>query len=312
MTVTMYWVQCGGCGGDTHSFLNLEAPDAVELFELLNVQVLWHPSLSNGSALEHKELLKRLSSGEQPLDVLCVEGAILRGPGGTGAYDLMFGKPKKDWVAALARKAQFVVAVGTCASFGGIGAEGEVDAAGMQFLKSEKGGFLGASFESRSGLPVINLPGCPCHPVVLSSALSALVNGAPLSLDEFNRPLEWYGMMVHQGCTRNEYHEYRVEETDFGQKGCLFFHLGCHGPLAHGPCNKLLWNQRSTKTRIGVPCFACTDPTFPDSQPFFQTPNIEGIPLSLPEGVNRAHYMAYKGLAAAAVPKRLRERETKV
>lgn len=312
MTVTMYWMQSGGCGGDTHSFLNLEAPDAVELFQLLNMQVLWHPSLSNGSASEHKELLNRITTGEQPLDILCVEGAILRGPGGTGAYDTMFGKPKKDWVAALARKAQFVIAVGTCASFGGIGAEGEVDATGMQFRKREKGGFLGASFVSGSGLPVINLSGCPCHPTVISSALSALVNGAPLLLDDFNRPLEWYGMMVHQGCTRNEYHEYRVEESDFGEKGCLFFHLGCHGPLAHGPCNKLLWNQRSTKTRIGTPCFACTDPTFPNSEPFFQTANIEGIPLSLPEGINRAHYMAYKGLAAAAVPQRLRERKTTV
>jgi hydrogenase small subunit len=309
---TLYWIQCGGCGGDTHSFLNLESPDAVDLFQFLDLQVLWHPSLSNGNGAEHQDLLARLINGEQSLDVLCVEGSILRGPGGTGAYDLMFGKPKKDWVAALARQARFVIAVGTCASFGGIGAEGEVDAAGMQFLKTEKSGFLGAQFTSRSGLPVINLPGCPCHPVVLASALSALVDGAPLVLDEFNRPIEWYGMMVHQGCTRNEYHEYRVEESEFGEKGCLFFHLGCRGPLTRGPCNKLLWNQRSTKTRIGVPCFSCTDPTFPNSQPFFQTPNIEGIPLALPEGVNRAHYMAYKGLAAAAVPKRLRDRKTTI
>jgi Ni,Fe-hydrogenase I small subunit len=119
-------------------------------------------------------------------------------------------------------------------------------------------------------------------------------------------------MLVHQGCTRNEYHEYRVEEEGFGERGCLFFHLGCHGPLAYGPCNKLLWNQRSSKPGVGVPCFGCTRPDFPQSYPFFQTRNIEGIPLELPNGIDRAHYMAYKGLAAAAAPQRLKKRKTKV
>jgi len=187
-----------------------------------------------------------------------------------------------------------------------------VEAAGLQFLKRAPGGFLGADFRSRSGKPVINLAGCPCHPDVVRGALSTLASGGPLELDEFQRPLIWYNIMVHQGCTRNEYHEYRVEEEGFGEKGCLFFHKGCQGPLAHGPCNKLLWNRRSSKTRVGVPCFACTDPDFPQARPFFETRNIEGIPLDLPEVMNRAHYIAYKGMAAAAAPERLKQRKTGV
>ncbi len=79
-----------------------------------------------------------------------------------------------------------------------------------------------------------------------------------------------------------------------------------------GPCNKLLWNRRSSKTRVGVPCFGCTRPDFPQPYPFFQTRNIEGIPLELPDGVSRAHYLAYKGMAAAAAPQRLKERKTLV
>ena len=77
-------------------------------------------------------------------------------------------------------------------------------------------------------------------------------------------------------------------------------------------CNKLLWNQHSSKTRAGVPCFGCTDPDFPRATAFFQTPNIEGIPLSLPMGVSRAHYMVYKGMAAAAAPEHLKNRKSKV
>jgi hydrogenase small subunit len=308
MATNLYWMQCGGCGGDTHSFLNIESPDVLELFNGLDVQVLWHPALSNGNLREHQTILDNILNDQQSLDIFCVEGAIIRGPGGTGMYDVMHGAPKKDLVAKLARKARIVVAVGTCASFGGVGAEGEIEGTGLQFTHAEKGGFLGADFTSGAGLPVINIAGCPCHPEILAGTLSILLSGFDLPLDEFNRPLEWYGLMVHQGCTRNEYHEYRVEDHAFGEKGCLFFHLGCHGPLVNGSCNKLLWNQRSSKTRAGVPCVGCTRPDFPQSYSFFQTRNVEGLPLELPKEVNRAHYMAYKGMAAAAAPPRLKKR----
>jgi hydrogenase small subunit len=286
--------------------------DIHRLLGLLDVTVLWHPSLSNGSAREHTALQDAILAGSQPLDVLVVEGAVIRGPGGTGMFDTVRGLPKKDLVAGLARRAGVVVAAGTCASFGGIGAAGEVEACGLQFLQHDQGGFLGADFVSAAGLPVINLPGCPCHTDVLTGALTALASGVPVELNEYNSPAEWYASLVHQGCTRNEYHEYRIEEREFGEKGCLFFYLGCRGPIAHGPCNKALWNGRNSKTRAGIPCFGCTQPDFPQAHPFFQTPSIAEIPLELPEGVDRAHYMAYKAMAAAAAPERLTARRTRV
>ena len=161
MANTLYWLQCGACGGDTMATLGVESPDVLSVLKLLDVEVLWHPSLSNGSGRHHQALLEAMTSGEQKVDVLVVEGSIIRGPGGTGMYDTMDGKPKKDLLARLARRAHFVVAAGTCASFGGIGATGDVESSGAQFLKREKGGLLGPSFTTGSGLPVINLPGCP-------------------------------------------------------------------------------------------------------------------------------------------------------
>jgi len=310
MTCNLYWLQCGGCGGDTWSFFNAESPNIVELFNFFDIELLWHPSLSVNRLNNQQEINEGLLSGEMPLDILCIEGSILRGPGGTGMFDEIFGKPKKDLVASLAKRARYILAVGTCASFGGIGVNTEIEATGLQFIKAEEGGFLGKDFKSASGLPVINLPGCPCHCDILVGTLAALVSESPLEFGEYNTPLEWYSMMVHQGCTRNEYHEYRVEDRKFGEKGCMFFHLGCHGPLVHGPCNKLLWSKRSSKTRVGVPCFGCTRPDFPQHYPFFETRNIEGIPIELPEGISRAHYMAYKGMAAAAAPHRLTTRKT--
>ncbi|MBI4913412.1 MAG: NADH:ubiquinone oxidoreductase [Acidobacteria bacterium] len=312
MTSTLYWLQGGGCGGDTWSLLNLEAPGLVEALELLGVELLWHPSLSRGSAREHRQLVEDLASGARPLDVLVVEGAVIRGPGGTGMFDTVERRPRKEIVAALARRARFVIAAGTCASFGGVSGAGEVEATGLQFDREEPGGFLGTAYRSGAGLPVVNLPGCPCHCEALAGTLAALLSGAAPDLDEWNAPLDFYGLQVHQGCLRNEYHEYRVEDADFGQRGCLFFHLGCRGPLTHGPCNKLLWNRRSSKTRVGVPCVGCTRPDFPPPHPFFRTRNIAGIPLDLPDGVDRPHYMAYKGMAAAAAPERLVARKTRI
>jgi len=312
MSNAMLWLQCGGCGGDTMSMLNIESPDFLEVLEMADIELLWHPSLSNIGPAEQKSLLDAVLLGRRRVDVLCVEGSIIRGPGGTGMYDNYRGVPKKDLIAKLAKRARFVVAVGTCASFGGIGADGEVEATGLQFHKEKRGGFLGAAFTATSGLPVVNLPGCPAHCNVIADTLAALVGGVSPALNEYNAPEQWYGMLVHQGCMRNEYHEYRVEEEDFGEKGCLFFHRGCCGPLTHGPRNKVLWNRRGSKTSVGVPCVGCTSPGFPPPYPFFETRNIAGIPLDLPEGVDRAHYLAYKGMAAAAAPDRLTKRKTRV
>ncbi len=309
---TLYWLQCGSCSGDTMSLLQIEDPNLAEAIQRLGLTILWQPSLSTGGHREHRRLLDAILSGRQPLDILCIEGAIIRGPGGTGMFDTFGGVPKKDLVSRLAKRAQVVVAVGTCASYGGIPASGEVEAVGVQFDRAKEGGFLGEWFTSRNGLPVINLPGCPCDPVVLVDALAALCSHRAPPLDELHRPSEWYKILVHQGCTRNEYHEFRVEEEDFGAPGCMFFHLGCLGPLTYGPCNKELWAGKGSHTRAGVPCFGCKRPDFPRSFPLFETRNLEGIPLDLPDGMDRAHFLAYKAMAAAAAPKRLKDRNTQV
>jgi NiFe hydrogenase small subunit HydA len=312
MSTSLFWIQGGGCGGDTWSLFNSESPDLPELMALLDIELLWHPSLSNTTAAQWEALIREIVDGDRRLDILCLEGSVLRGPDGTGLADTVLGRPKMEIIAALAAKAASVVAVGTCASFGGFGKESATDAVGLQFQGGDFGGFLGRGFTSISGRPVINLPGCPCHCEALTGTLTNLAAEEDFALDDHNAPLDWYGVMVHQGCTRNEYHEYRVEEKLFGEKGCLFFYMGCHGPLANGSCNKSLWNRRSSKTRVGVPCFGCTRSDFPQKYSFFQTRNIEGIPIELPDGVSRAHYMAYKGMAAAAAPKRLIKRKSGV
>ena len=309
--MNLYWLQAGGCSGDSMSLLNCEC-NLFTLFDLLNINVLWHPSLSNISYTRHKKIIDDILNDTLALDILCVEGNVVRGPDNTGMFDMFMGKPKKDLIYKLAHKAKYVIAVGTCASFGGFGRDQEMDGTGLQFHKNKKGGFLGENFLTKSGYPVINLPGCPIHPKTLSILLEEIVNNLQIELTKLQTIAEIYTFTVHQGCTRNEYHEYKVEEKTFGERGCMFFHLGCKGPTTQAACNKYLWNEVNSKTRAGVPCFGCTRPDFPQEYPFFKTQNIVGTPVELPRGVDRAHYLAYKDMAAAAAPERLKKRIQRV
>jgi len=310
--MNLYWLQSGSCSGDSMSMLTCEC-NFFQFLELNNIELLYHASLSTISYTEHKKLLDDILCDKKDLDILCIEGNVVQGPNKTGMFDTFMGKPKKDLIEKLAKKAEYVIAVGTCASFGGFGShDNEMDGIGLQFHHNKKGGFLGENFVAKSGYPVINLPGCPIHPKSLSVLLEEIVIGMDIELTQLNSIDEIYNFTVHQGCTRNEYHEYKVEENNFGERGCMFFHLGCKGPTTNSACNKYLWNEVNSKTRAGVPCFGCSRPDFPQSYAFFETPNIVDTPIELPKGVDRAHYLAYKDMAAAAAPKRLKNRTQKV
>ncbi len=170
-----------------------------------------------------------LRQGRQPLDILLVEGFLINGSAHSGGFDTYRGESKTIIVKELAQHAGVVIAVGTCACFGGIGKLGGIDAIGLQFFHQHPGGLLGHSFRSQRGWPVITLPGCPVHPMVLKDMLYAACENQPPAPNTFQAPEDWFGVLVHQGCTHNEYHEYRVEDDDFGGPGCMFFSFGLSG-----------------------------------------------------------------------------------
>jgi len=203
--------------------------------------------------------------------------------------------------------------MGTCAAYGGVHASGSnpSDCIGLQFEKAQPGGLLPPDWVSKAGLPVINLAGCPCHPNVMTRTLMLLASGQTIELDHINRPQIFFQTLVHQGCTRNEYHEYDIEDHAPGGRACMFFNLGCRGPLTEAICNQELWNGSNSKTRAGVPCVGCTSPDFPIAESLFATRKMGNIPLELPSGVERAKYMAYKNLANNAAPQRIKDRRMK-
>ena len=305
----LVWMQTGACSGDSMALLCADRPSLENLLRDYGIHLLWHPSLT--ADRRFGEVLKYLDAPENSLDILCIEGSLMTGPNGSGLYDTWKGIPKIRIVEQLANKARHVVAMGTCAAFGGIHAAGPnpTDCLGLQFDKSTPGGLLGPTWRSQSDQPVINVAGCPAHPNTMTKVLALLAENLPVTLDALNRPSAFFSSLVHQGCTRNEYHEYDIEDETPGGRACMFFSLGCRGPQTLAPCNTELWNGRSSKTRAGVPCFGCTSPEFPPNRDLFVTPKIGIVPKFLPLGVARAKFLAYKNLARAAAPARVINRE---
>ena len=185
-----------------------------------------------------------------------------------------------------------------------------MEAMGLQFYRAQIGGVLGSEYRSQSGLPVINVPGCPAHPDWMTGTLGAIAVGQlrNADLDTYNRPRMFYSKLAHHGCPRNEYYEFKASAEEYGQQGCLFENLGCKGTLCESDCNERLWLARpGSCPRGGLPGLSCTSPAFPDGfMPFFETEKIRDIPTTLPLDVPKAWYVGMSGLAKLACPERLR------
>ena len=312
--MNVLWLQSGGCGGCSMSLLCAESPDLIANFQGSGIRFIWHPSFSEQSGSEVRRILERCASGEMTLDALCIEGAMLRGPNGTGRFHVLAGTgiPMIEWVSRLAAVARHTLAIGTCAAYGGVSAAGDnvTGACGLQYEGAEFGGLLGKDYRSGSGLPVINVAGCPTHPNWITETLMALAleELKPDDLDPLGRPRMYVDHLVHHGCTRNEYYEYKASAEKPSDSGCLMENLGCMGTLAHADCNTRLWNGEGSCTRGGYACINCTEPGFEEpGHRFLQTPKIAGIPVGLPSDMPKAWFMVLSSLSKSATPRRLRE-----
>lgn len=313
----MLWLQSGGCGGCSMSLLCADTADFAGQLEQAGIRLLWHPSLSLAGGAELVTLLEDCLAGRVALDALCVEGSLLRGPNGTGRFHVLAGTgvPMIDWVRRLSAVARHVVAVGSCAAWGGVTAAGvnPTDACGLQYDDDRPGGLLGSDFRSASGLPVVNVAGCPTHPGWVLDTLMALAAdqlGAD-DLDPLGRPRFYADQLVHHGCTRNEFYEFKASAEKPSDLGCMMEHMGCKGTQAHADCNTRLWNGDGSCTRGGYACISCTEPGFQDpGHAFHATPKIAGIPIGLPTDMPKAWFVALASLSKSATPKRVRQNAT--
>lgn len=300
--VNLIWMQAGCCSGDTMSILNSEDPDILEFIDRFGINVVWHPSLSPLCGKSVLEALAPYREGRAKLDVLIVEGALQEkgfhhwGPAGRF----------EDIVKELADQAHYTIAVGSCASWGGIAATppNPTGAQGLQLSKKRRGGFLGVGYKSKAGLPVINIPGCPANPDWMVQTLLAVLLGKleQIKLDEYQRPLDIYRHYVHDGCPRGDSFAFKQEAATFGCQGCMLREQGCRGTFTHADCSIRKWLKMSCNTQVGAPCIGCTEPDFPDATlPFF---SYKGLPEDYP----KLRYYITAGFSKLARPGRIKER----
>jgi hydrogenase small subunit len=181
--------------------------------------------------------------------------------------------PTATWLQRLAPGAAATIAIGTCATWGGVpAAEGNPTGA-MSVMD-----FLGKDYRSAFGLPVINIPGCAPQGDNFTETVFAILlflqGLGPLpTFDELGRPAWLFRDTVHQGCTRAGFYEEGLFAKRYGDPECLV-EIGCWGPIVN--CNIVqrgAINHMGGCMRAGGICIGCTMPGFPDKfSPFYKTP----------------------------------------
>ncbi|MGH4023588.1 MAG: hydrogenase expression protein HypE [Pseudonocardiaceae bacterium] len=293
-TIHILWINAGlSCDGESVSLTAATQPSIEEIAlgalpGLPKIALHW-PFLDfecgpDQGADTFIDWFRKAGYGELEPFILVVEGSIpneqINGEGyftGFG-YSHWTGQPitVNEWLDRLAPKATIVLAVGTCAAYGGIhgmagnptGAMGVPD-------------YLGWDWTSKAGIPIVCVPGCPTQPDSLSETILYLIyqmvgQSPMIPLDEQLRPQWLFGNTVREGCKRAGYYE-QGEYTDrYDSPECLV-KLGCMGQVVKCNVPKRGWiNGVGGCPNVGGICIGCTMPGFPDKL----MPFMEQIPLT--------------------------------
>lgn len=251
----LIWLEACGCSGNIISLLNGDAPDVNYFFkEMVNIRYDNSLMAEQGEAA-YQRFLDTLNTEF----ILVVEGAVSLKDG--GVYNIIARHNGNSVTGAEAvklagEKAKHVLAVGTCASYGGPSA--------ARPNPSES-----ISVSEYLNRKVINVPGCPCHPDWIMGTVADLILFGDIELDRDNRPLIFYGVTIHDYCPRRSFFDNRIFADSLGDKECMF-RLGCRGPVTRTDCPTRQWNvNRNWPIGDNTPCIGCAQKGFPDAmEPF--------------------------------------------
>ena len=286
-TVEILWITAGlSCDGDSISITAATQPSLEDLvlgaIPGLPSVVLHHPVLAVEAGEVFLAPFHAAAAGKltNPF-VLVVEGSLPNEANKQEGYWAALGTdastgqpiPTCDWVERLAKHAWAVVAIGTCATYGGIHAMSG-NPTGCMGLAD----FLGWDYRSKAQIPIVNVPGCPVQPDAFMETVLYLLRQAAgqapmIPLDEALRPRWLFGQTVHEGCDRGGYYEQGDFAPEYGSRRCIV-KLGCWGPVVLCNVPKRGWmNGIGGCPNVGGICIGCTMPGFPDKfMPFMEEP----------------------------------------
>ncbi len=287
--IHVFWLAGMSCDGCTIAVAGATNPPLESLLTGvitgLPQVILHHPVLAVEAGKDFVENFYMAERGELDAPyVVCYEGSIAdeRIAAAHGGYWSALGSehlggdkhrpiPTTEWLKRLAPGAAAVIAVGTCATWGGIPA-----AAGNPTNAMGVMDFLGKDYRSTTGLNIINIPGC--SPIgdnfteTVGMVLLFLQGIGPLpEFDTLGRPAWLFNDTVHTKCVRGGYYEEGNFTSEYGGKECLV-EIGCWGPVVQ--CNitsRGAINHMGGCMNTGGICIGCTMPGFPDKfAPFYQ------------------------------------------
>jgi hydrogenase small subunit len=283
----LVWLEFQDCAGNTESFLRASHPTVADLI-LDSISLNYHETLMAAAGRQAEDALAKSITDYRGKYIAVVEGAIPTGAG--GAYCTIGGKSALQIAHAVCSGAAATIAVGTCATFGGIPAANPNPTGALS---------VGAAVPGLKNL--INMSACPMNAENLTALIvyyMTMKHWPPL--DQYRRPLFAYGKYIHDNCERRanfdagEYVEAWGDEAH--RHGACLYKMGCKGPATFQNCPEVQWNS-GTNWPIGCghPCLGCAEPNFWDTMsPFYRRlPNVPGFEV----GSN----LDAIGLGAAAV-----------
>lgn len=248
---SVIWLHFQDCTGCTETLLRTSAPDVAHL--ILDVISLdYHETLMAASGAQAEATLRSAIQDNAGKYVLVIEGAIPAKD--DGVFMELAGKPAIQVAKDVASQAAAVIAIGSCASWGGVPSAdpNPTGAVGVDSVVS--------------GKPIINLPGCPPNPYnLLAVVLEYVTMGRLPEMDDFNRPKFAYDRVIHENCPRRAHFDAGRFATAFGdeghRKGWCLYKLGCKGPVTHAACATRHFNEVPGVWPIGIgaPCMGCTE-----------------------------------------------------
>jgi len=211
--IHIVWMTAGlGCDGDSVSITAATQPSVEDVLlgaipGLPKVH-LHNPVLAYENGDDFLKYWYLAEEGKLEPFVLVVEGSIPNEKIKKEGYWAALGTdpdtkqpiPTTQWIDRLAPKATAVIAIGTCATYGGIHAMSGNPTGAMGLAD-----YLGWDWRSKAGLPIVNVPGCPVQPDnFMETVLYLLYQVAGLApmipLDTELRPQWLFGTTVHEGC----------------------------------------------------------------------------------------------------------------
>lgn len=257
---SVIWLSFQECTGCTESITRSHSPTLENLiFDLISLDYHHTLQAASGEAAEHARALAMQDNAGKYL--LIVDGSI---PLGNPGYSTIAGISNYDMLVETAKGAVAIVAVGTCATYGGIpkADPNPTGAVSVSDIIKDK--------------PIINVPGCPPIPVVMTGVLvHFLTFGSIPELDALGRPKSFYGETIHDRCYRRPFYDQGKFAQTFDDKaarmGWCLFKLGCKGPVTYNACATTKWNDgTSFPIQSGHGCIGCSEPNFWDAGPLYK------------------------------------------